>query len=321
MVQREHPIIEGYSHISVAIDKANQKLAAIRSGQLKPILTASKKETEKIGGLFEGDQMVIAGRTGGGKTAKVVQMIGDFVNPAVNPEFAEDGIILFDSLEMHDWRNVLRMYSRKHELTVKTILDTQRQMQQDMHDRIILLSSEFRHHPIYFNNISQKVGDWTERKRAVRKKFPKKKLLNVLDHARLPLKTNEKSEEELITNLMKAGMNLKLEDDYINIFLSQMNRAIETSSLRSDLGKNLPIASDLFGSDAIFQFADIVMALHRPGMYGLKEFDKIPTGKTDHPDSVDNLLIEVILKQRDGWTGNILMRHNLAINKIEDYEI
>lgn len=320
MTQQSHPIIEGYNHISLAIDKANQKLVDIRSGVLKPILTSSKKETEKIGGLFEGDQMVIAGRTGTGKTAKVIKMIRDFVDPEINPEFARDGIILFDTLEMHDWRNVLRMYSGRHELSVQTILDAQHRMMQDMFDRIVLLSAEFRGLPIYFNNISQKVPDWLASKRKVRKQFPNKKLMTILDHARLPLKTNEKSEEELITNLMKAGMNLKLEDNYINIFLSQMNRAIETSSLRSDLGKNLPIASDLFGSDAIFQFADIVVASHRPGMYGLKSFDNIPTGKTDDPDSVDNLMIDVVLKQRDGWTGNILKRHNLAINKIEDYD-
>lgn len=69
----------------------------------------------------------------------------------------------------------------------------------------------------------------------------------------------------------------------------------------------------------VFQFADIVVASHRPGFYGLKMFDDIPTGKTDAPESLDHLLIDVVLKQRDGWTGNILKRHNLSINQIQDY--
>ena len=65
----------------------------------------------------------------------------------------------------------------------------------------------------------------------------------------------------------------------------------------------------------------VVMALHRPGMYGLTEFDGTPTGIVKHnPDKYDDLLIECILKQRDGWTGNLLMRHNLGINKIVDYD-
>ena len=319
MTQSDHPIIEGFNHISLAIDQANKRLQDIREGRLKPLLTSSKKETEKIGGFFEGDQIVIAGRTGTGKSAKIMTMIQDFLDPTINPEYAEDAIIIFDSLEMQDWRNVLRMYSRENELTVQTILDTQRRMQQDAFDRIIANSSKFRNKAIYFNNSSRTVSEWVERRKAIRRQFPKKKLIGILDHTRLVAKSNEKSEEELITALMKAGMKIKLEDDYINFFLSQMNRAIETASLRSDVGKHLPISSDIFGADSVFQCADIVIASHRPGFYGLKEFDGMPTGKTDDINSVDHLLIDVVLKQRDGWTGNILKRHNLALNKIEDY--
>lgn len=320
MESREHPIIDGYNHISLVVDEANKKLLDIKEGRLKPILTSSKKETEKIGGIFEGEQIVIAGRNGTGKTARVIHMMEDFVNPAINPDFAENGIILYDSWEMKSWRGVLRMYSREHELSVKTILDAQHEMMQDMFNRILLVSKKFKNHPIYFSNVPQTVKAWAASKRAIRKKFPNKKLVTVVDHTRIVSKENERTEEELITSLMKAGMNLKLEDDYINIFLSQMNRAIETASVRSDIGKNLPVNTDLFGSDAIAQFADIVIASHRPGFYGLKTFDGMPTGKTDDPNSVDHLLIDVVLKQRDGWTGNILKRHNLAINKIEDYD-
>lgn len=319
-VSTKHELIDGYTHISVAVDKANKKLQDIRSGLLKPILTSSKKETDKIGGLYEGDQMVIAGRTGTGKTAKIVHMIEDFVNPKINPEFAEDGMILFDSWEMSDWRNVLRMYSRLNELPVKTILDSQRQMQQDAFDRIMLLSNKFRNHPIYFSNISQKVGDWRDTKYRIRDKYPNKKIINVVDHTRLVVKSNESSEEALITSLMATGMKLKLERNFINIFLSQMNRAIETAGLRSEIGKNLPVSSDIFGSDGVFQYADIVVASHRPGFYGLKKFDKYDTGTMINGEFQDNLLIDVVLKQRDGWTGPLVKRHNLAINHIEDYD-
>lgn len=315
-----HPIIDGYSHISVAVDEANKKLRDIREGRLRPILTSSKKETEKIGGIFEGEQIVFAARTGTGKTAKVIQFIQDAVDPKINPDFAERGIVLFDSWEMMAWRNVLRMYSREHELTVKQILDAQKQMMQDAFDRIALVSQKFRNHPIYFSNVSQNVNDWIATKRRIRKEFPNNILMNVVDHTRLVTKSNEKSEEEMITNLMKAGMKVKLEDNYINVFLSQMNRAIETGVVRAEIGNNLPVSSDIFGSDGVFQCADLVVASHRPGFYGLKTFDKMPTGKTDDPNSTDNLMIDVVLKQRDGWTGNILKRHNLAINKIEDYD-
>ena len=81
----------------------------------------------------------------------------------------------------------------------------------------------------------------------------------------------------------------------------------------------------LFGSDAVFQGSDIVMALHRPGYYGLRNFSnngqRIATGLTDDPDSTDNLMIECILKQRDGWTGNILIEHDLKYNDFKNYKL
>lgn len=219
------------------------------------------------------------------------------------------------------WRNVLRLYSRELDQDVKSILDYNRVMQQEAFDRILLLKSVFQNYPIYFRNISQNVNDWVAMKKAVRKQFPKKTILNIGDHTRLVTRTNEKSEEELISNFMKAGMRLKLEEDMINIFLSQMNRSIETSGLRSDMGKALPVSSDIFGADSVFQCADIVVALHRPGFYGLTEWEGIPTGvNRNDPNSQDHLMIECILKQRDGWTGNLLMRHNLAHNQIIDYD-
>ena len=101
-----------------------------------------------------------------------------------------------------------------------------------------------------------------------------------------------------------------------------MNRNIETNAAdRNGIGRSTPVASDIFGGDSVFQNADVVMALHRPGIYGIEDFNGIPTGiDLANPDKDDDLMVECILKQRDGWTGNIAMRHNLAFNKIVDYE-
>ncbi len=106
----------------------------------------------------------------------------------------------------------------------------------------------------------------------------------------------------------------------INIWLSQMNRNIETNVSRDKMGSYTPVSSDIFGSDGVFQSADIVIALHRPGIYKIDNFEGIPTGYDENdPDKNDDLLIECVLKQREGWTGNIMMKHNLAHNKIVDY--
>lgn len=311
--------VEGYQHISQVVDETNQRLDDIREGKIKPILTSSKKETEKIGGYFPTDQLIIAARTGMGKTAYMLNMLGDFVSPEVNPYYHDKIMILYDSWEMPGWRNMLRMYSRRNKLTVKEMLDYNKAMEEEAFQRILMVGTEFKNQPIYMRSISQSSGEWYESKCRIQDKYPDRIIVNVVDHSRLVTKTNEKSEEEVITNFMKKGMKVKLEQNQFNIFLTQMNRAVETSSKRDEMGVATPVSSDIFGSDGVFQCADVVLALHRPGFYGLEEWKGIPTGKiSSNPDQADNLMIECILKQRDGWTGNLLRYHNLAHNEFYD---
>lgn len=318
----KHDRIDGYTHISLAVDETNKKLQDIRDGKVKPIYTSSKKENEKIGGFFPTDQITIAARTGTGKSAVVLNMVQDFVNPKINPLHANNMLVLYDSWEMPMWRNMLRMYSKEGEIPVKQILDYQNQMQLDAFQRIMSLSQKFKGYPIYFRTISQTVKDWADTKRRIRDLHKDKIIVNIVDHTRLITKGNEQSEEALITNFMFTGMKLKLELDTVNIFLTQMNRNIESSSIRSDIGKTLPVSSDIFGADSVYQSSDVVLAYHRPGFYGLTDWNGIPTGIVkNNPEANDFLMIECVLKQRDGWTGNLTRRHNLAINKIEDYEI
>lgn len=310
--------INGYEHISDIVNHTNQRLADIREGLIKPILTKSDKETEKIGGYFPTDQVTIAARTGAGKTAYILNLMGDFINPELNPHYSEKVIILYDSWEMPSWRNMLRLYSRENKKTVKELLDYNKAMTDEAFQRIISISQKFKNQPIYMSSISTSPKEWYDNKRRIQDANPNMTIINVVDHTRLVTKTTEKSEEELITSFMKIGMKAKLEMEQLNFFLSQMNRAIETSGKREDMGKATPVSSDIFGADSVYQCSDVVLALHRPGMYGLTEWEGIATGKQIGTDASDNLFIECLLKQRDGWTGNILRYHNLAHNEFYD---
>lgn len=315
----KQPKVDGYNHISIVVDETNKRLNDIREGLIKPILTGSRKETEKIGGYFPTDQLIIAARTGMGKTAYMLNMISDFANPEINPHYADKLMILYDSWEMPGWRNMLRFYSRANKLTVKELLDYNRAMEHEAFQAMIELSNNFKEQPVYMRSLSQSSAEWYESKCRIQDANPEKIIINIVDHSRLVTKTNERSEEELITGFMKYGMKVKLEQNQFNIFLSQMNRAVETSGKRDDMGKATPVSSDIFGSDGVFQCADVVLALHRPGYYGLTDWEGLPTGKVQgDPNSSDNLMIECILKQRDGWTGNLLRYHNLAHNEFYD---
>jgi len=318
----------GYTHIKNSVERTNQKIEDIMSGKLKPLMTSSKKEQDKIGGFFPSDQIVIAGRTGTGKTSFVLNWLKDFTNIELNEFYANKIIILFDSWEMPDWRLILRLYSNKLGVSVKEILNYNQPLEMQQFDKIKLIGKEMYGLPIFFNMYSSNVELWYNRKKNIRDKYPDHQIINICDHTRLVTKSSEKTEEALITSLMMKGMRLKNEENMINIFLSQMNRNIESGKAdRRDIGNTLPIASDIFGADSVFQCSDIVIGLHRPGMYGLESFEAgrdqfIPTGlDPNNPTLDDNLLIECILKQREGWTGNIVRKHKLAHNLIEDYGI
>lgn len=316
----KHVYIDGYKHISTVVSETQKKLTDIRDGKLKPYLTRSKKETERIGGYFGGNQLVIGGRLGTGKSAKVLQDMADFTNPIYNP-YAEDTMILFDSYEMPDWSSMLRLGSQDANIEVKTFLDYQKNLSEERWQTLMNVFTKFKHLPIYITTRPRNVETWKEEKKQIQGKNPKKRIINIFDHARLIRKKDEGSEEERLTNLMIAGIDLKNNFDMFNIFLSQMNRNIETNMNRDRVGTSLPMMSDLFGGDSIGQCADIVMILFRPGMYRLTEFEGIPTGyDPNNPHKVDDLLLECILKQRDGWTGVLTMKHDMSKNKIEDYD-
>lgn len=310
-----------YLHISQIVGIANETIRKVKEGDMVSLRTSSLKEQEKIGGYFPSDQVTIAARSGMGKTARVIQDIQDFCNKELNPEFADNIIVLFDTWEMAAWRNVMRMYSKGLSKPVSSLLSSMDKIDDETFEHVIALSKELAHYPVWFNQISQSWKSWYANKESIIKKNPGKQFVNVIDHTRLVTRTTERTEEELITNFVKSGMALKNSYGTINIFLSQLNRNIETNAKsREMIGKHLPVASDIFGSDAVMQCSDIVLTLHRPGAYGLETFQGMPTGyDKNNPDSEDNLMILGVLKQREGWTGNIAQYHELKNNLICDY--
>jgi replicative DNA helicase len=312
----------GYDHISLANKKAKDKLVDIYEGRNSYFKTSLRAENDALVGIFPSDQVVIAARSGMGKTSKVISVIDDLTNPLINAIWQNKVIVLWDSLEMVDWRILMRMVSRELNLSVKKILTEYAvNLNKERELALDVILTKFSHRPIHFSRIYPNVKQWEKQKELICEKYSNHVIINVVDHTRLISKSTENKEEELITGLMNAGMRIKNKYNCINIFISQMNRNIETSVNRKDLGKNLPVGTDIFGSDAVFQTADIVMLLHRPGYYGLTTFeigDKVlSTGLSD--TSNDNLMIERIAKNREGDTPDLIIKHDLSINKFYNY--
>lgn len=293
--------VNGFQHISSVIEEANREVHAYRSGEKVALKTPWKKLNDTLGGgIFPGDQIVIAGRSSVGKSVIAVETIAEIAKN--HP----DCIVLFWSLEMASWRNIIRMFSSSMNLTVKELLSARNPLSDETFAKMQEIGEILSKLPIYFRDIAVTPEKWEEMVLKVQVENPGKLIINMLDHTRLLLAGTEKLEERIISNLMLAGVRVKNTINCINIFLSQLNRKIEEVD-RKDVGSTGLLASYIFGADSVFQCADVVIGLHRPEMYGLKEFKKIPT---------QNLLIMQIMKQRDGEVCELAFKHQLMFNKI-----
>lgn len=308
--------IKGFTHISGVVDEANKEIDDFRKGVRSPLLTFSNKLNNAIGGIYPADQIVIAARTGVGKSAFANLLIKSLQdrNPRAKLLF------LYWSLEMPNRQQVYRMYANKFKMPVKAIVTNRNPVSDQFYEQITVYGEALSGYNIYFRDLPTDLNLFIKTLEDVHRNFPGYQIINLFDHTRLIKKTNEKTEEEKITALMEKGVECKNRWGDINIFISQMNRNIESSANngkngRRDIGSDAPLISDIFGADSVSQFATLIICLHRPELYGLTTYK--PYANLAELPAL-GLIACHILKQRDGWTGMIAMQHNLSIYDIHD---
>lgn len=238
----ENLSISGLQHISEIVDETNEIIRKYKSGELRPFKTFSEKLNDKITGIYKGDQLVIPARSGVGKSAFVTILVKDL---AVK---YPDLIFIYWSFEMKSWQNVARMYSAEAMLPVKEMLSANTPLEEDTYASLVNAGNELRKIPMYFRDIPVNHKQWESKVEEVALLFPNRTIVNIVDHTRLITSSNEKTEEEKITNLMLAGVRLKNKLECINVFLSQLNRKIEDGE-RSDVGTTGILPSYIFGAD------------------------------------------------------------------------
>lgn len=305
--------ISGMQHISSVVNKANTELLAYKTGSKRALLTFSNKLNSKIEGIYPSDQIVIAARTGVGKSAFVNILMKSLID--LNPK--EKILILYWSFEMPNYQQIFRLYSSFKAIPVKKITSGIDPIDDNTYKSILDYGEHLKHkYNIYFRDIPVNAEQWMKMVTNAQNTFPEYRIVNIIDHTRLIRKNSDGSEERKITDLMERGVEIKNYTGCINIFLSQLNRNIESGDSRRDMGSSVPVLTDIFGADSVAQFATLIMILHRPELYGKREYT---VGNVVF--NTQNLLACHVLKQRDGWTGMISMKHDLAINKIEDWNV
>lgn len=113
---------------------------------------------------------------------------------------------------------------------------------------------------------------------------------------------NREQEISIISSGLKA---IAKELDVPVIALSQMNRAVETRG-----GDKKPQLSDLRESGAIEQDADMVIFVHRPEYYGIKE--------DGNGDSTEGVCMLMVSKHRNGGLADIKTKYIADRTRFED---
>ena len=133
-------------------------------------------------------------------------------------------------------------------------------------------------------------------------KFPGKKVLYTLDHAGLVLRNSKSTERDTLIELAAMITEMKNKYDLIFILLAQLNRNIERPERNVDGSPgNFITSSDIMGSDALMQHADILIGANRPGMFNIRYYGPMRYQITTRYDTVFHMI-----KNRDGEAGQLL---------------
>lgn len=283
----------------IHVGKVAKDTAKYIDDRRKGIITSCKTgkpklDTALLGGIEWGSTVSIGGRPSVGKTI----YSSDIIRGIFESNPIEDLEVLDFSWEMSGRSLIIRELSSKVKKTYGDILsvDPEKKINDSEMSDISDILVEYDNIPWFIEEDPKSAREFenivTKRVEA----NPKKKRIVRIDHSVLAKQAaDEKSQVEMLQNLLNVCTKLKKQSDIIFIPLTQLNREFET---RQQDGTNeaYPKQSDCFGGDAVAQSSDVVILLNRPSKYGITYYGKRPGGRQiDYPD----LIFAHVVKSRN----------------------
>ena len=276
--------------------------------------TGLKDLDDRLGGLHKSDLVIIAGRPSMGKTALATNIA---FNAAKN--FQEKGdktSVAFFSLEMSSEQLSTRILAEQSRIKSNDI--RRGKISEEQFDKFIETSKDISELPLYIDETPAiSVAALSNRARRIKRLYGLD--LVVIDYIQLMRGSNNKDgrvqEISEITQGLKA---LAKELSVPVVALSQLSRAVEQ---RDD---KKPLLSDLRESGSIEQDADVVMFVFRESYY-LKNKEPRPA-TVEHAEwqakmnEISHLAELLILKQRHGPTGTIMLEFEDMFTKFKDIQ-
>lgn len=295
-----------WRHVSEIRNETLDYIIKRQQGLIKSLKTPwNKLNISILDGLEWGSVMVIAGRPGSGKTTLCSQI----TNTAHLENPTQDFAVLNFQFEMTDRSIGARELTGAFNTTMNHLFSTDpsKPLTLTHIEKIKDLYNKKKNDDIYF--VTDPITARDIRSEVI--KFyntVKKPIIVTIDHSVLVKKhTDEKDQLEALYALSTELVYLKKKiPDSIYIILSQMNRTIEDPKRKED-GKigNYPTSNDLFAADALMQNADVVIAINRPDILGIREYGP------EQIKVVDGMVVLHLIKNRYGEQSMLFFEEDL----------
>lgn len=302
------PIIEAARELCSFVDGR-------RNGKIRSLKTPWKKFNEAcMGGIDYHNIYTIAGMSGSGKTSMISQLETGLKD--LNPH--EDFSILSFNWEMLSQRLIGRKISNKLQLTVSQLYsgDKSFKVTDDVYDKVVEECKNLAKYDITYYELPSNVEKLEiiidEFVRQKKIDNPYKGFIVFLDHALLVNGKDGESERRTLFEFMALLNVLKRRYKMSFVLLSQLNRDIEDKVRITEPTLHFPQKSDLFGSDGIYQFSDVVIVSHRPEILNIAQYgpQRWPT---------EGIIYHHYLKMREGQPFIAKMKNNLKHNEVTDW--
>ncbi len=269
---------------------------------------------DRLGGMHKSDLIIIAGRPSMGKTALATNIA---FHAAKNiQDKAEKSCIAFFSLEMSSEQLSTRILAEQSRIKSNDI--RRGKISEEQFDKFIETSKNIAELPLYIDETPAiSIAALSNRARRIKRIHGLD--LIVIDYIQLMKGTNFKDGRVQEISEITQGLKALAKELSVPVLaLSQLSRAVEQ---RDD---KKPLLSDLRESGSIEQDADVVMFVFRESYY-LKNKEPRPA-TVEHAEwqakmnEISHLAELLILKQRHGPTGTIMLEFEEMFTKFKDIQ-
>ena len=283
--------------ITESLDDIQERIQYVREGKEIPnvIYTGIKSVDKMLGGIYSGENVVIAGTTGMGKST-FARMLS--INNAKKP-------ILYFTLEMKDKQILEKMACTIAEVDQMRLRNGS--LSDNEYSRWVEAMANLSKLNLTFETIGS-MHDFSDAVKIWRRNTDQEEtgivIIDYVQQITNDLKGRTRDQEiQQISRLIKI---LADSENCVMFTFAQLSRAVEKRG-----GDKRPLLSDLRESGTIEQDADIVAFMYRPEYYGFET--------DDEGSSTLGMAEMIIRKSRNGMTGNAKMQFIGKYGKIGDW--